>query len=398
MAEYNVEDISDVLVEAKWNAKEAFRLFREIKIDCGIQLDGVGIPLNSNLPRTNIGWVLNHLERTLNYIEQAELEVLKYKLLREAVEDLATENVAIKKRFLEEKRRTASLYHSINDLVVEKITCENNLEEAKGKMRELRLELNRARREKDEVAAAARKIVEKQERIERKRKNSDNEATKRSKVAHSVTAVVSSDSSALTLAKTVQIPLPPAAAAKSVSSSAQGKSISIPVHDTMSSTALTPHTTSSSAGSGAGTSGNSGSKQQHHAVSEYATCWIGRRILKHFKGHGDFVGIIKAYRHPFFEVRYPADNDFEDMTEGEILKYLLPPDDEVCREEEKPKTVSTLAPASAPASAPTSVTKSASQFNSVVVVAAASVQGDENAEEKEREREKAQEEDKVLEN
>jgi hypothetical protein len=162
----------------------------------------------------------------------------------------------------------------------------------------------------------------------------------------------------------------------------------------MSSTALTPHTTSSSAGSGAGTSGNSGSKQQHHAVSEYATCWIGRRILKHFKGHGDFVGIIKAYRHPFFEVRYPADNDFEDMTEGEILKYLLPPDDEVCREEEKPKTVSTLAPASAP----TSVTKSASQFNSVVVVAAASVQGDENAEEKEREREKAQEEDKVLEN
>ena len=54
--------------------------------------------------------------------------------------------------------------------------------------------------------------------------------------------------------------------------------------------------------------------------------FINRRVQKDFKGYGIFTGTVVSYTHPYFQVHYEEDDDWEEYTRAQLLKILVPSD------------------------------------------------------------------------
>ena len=115
MESSNDESLESLLVELRWNNREAIRLFtneREFMLkNSSLQV------FNSNSYRENIGWITSNLELIEKRLLRFDDNFFQWKTLREAVERACTESVALKSLQFDEMRRTASLYHSLGESI-----------------------------------------------------------------------------------------------------------------------------------------------------------------------------------------------------------------------------------------------------------------------------------------
>eukprot|EP00743_Colponemidia_sp_Colp-15_P010161 GILK01011161.1.p1 GENE.GILK01011161.1~~GILK01011161.1.p1 ORF type:complete len:342 (+),score=29.45 GILK01011161.1:126-1151(+) len=64
------------------------------------------------------------------------------------------------------------------------------------------------------------------------------------------------------------------------------------------------------------------SNTRDKATSKPPNFPIGTKIKKKFGRHGWFDGVVVQYKQPYYKVFYPDDNDSEQMTRTELLKYI----------------------------------------------------------------------------
>ena len=156
MDSFNDEDLESLLIEIKWNNKEATRLFRnEREYMASKKKNQV---LNSNSSRENIGWIDTCLSQTESKLDDAGEKFLQWKLLREALEIVSTDNVVTKSSLFEEKRRTASLYNALDKTIATQQNRESQIEELTLKLNALQrqqVEILQKKLENEEELAAA---------------------------------------------------------------------------------------------------------------------------------------------------------------------------------------------------------------------------------------------------
>ena len=162
-------DLKTLVAECKLNAKELVRLFDTETNGLVLPTSSSGassssssstqnLVINSNESRANVGKIRTHMAYLLGNCMKMEAYALKRDLQRETVEVLTTENVAIKRAYLDEKRRTASLYLSLGDSIATQQAQGAELRDHKQRLRNLQKESRKAQRAKLEADIAIQKL------------------------------------------------------------------------------------------------------------------------------------------------------------------------------------------------------------------------------------------------
>ena len=133
----NVTDLDRlwaIIKELKWNTEQAICI-----ISNQPDVFHVELPI-LNESRNNRGWISLYMSRILGNIDDIEIEALKWNDQRSNLEVLCAENVVLKRTFLEEKRRTSSLYHSLNLEIVKQVSQNSELKDLRLKLKLLQKE------------------------------------------------------------------------------------------------------------------------------------------------------------------------------------------------------------------------------------------------------------------
>lgn len=320
-----VEDLELIIGEIKCSNEEAIRLFEDETRNSPM-IGQSSLIHNSNSRRESLSLIGHHLQKMGCKLEEIDVEILKWNLLKELLESTTSENVAIKNCYLEEKRRTSSLYCSLNDAMSSQQTLEVQMQDLKSKYKALK-------KEERNTTVAYQKLNEKCQGLIAGKKRTKEENTtiiKKQKVASSSSAIFDD---ALTLDQSNRsIQYPPG---------------DIPRHDLLTApngdgqATVFPSTSSSSLVSSSSTDkivtvsayqkdqGNNQQKQEKKIVSKKVpleagnNALIGREIKKQFKGHGFFTGRVTRYKAPYYIVCYD-DGDKEELDELEVQKWLAP--------------------------------------------------------------------------
>ena len=162
-------EVRVILSESKQFASEALRLFLELS-----SLGGDVLPsssssssstsnrpdfvMNSNTIRAKQGMIRTNMLQVLSKLQEIEVETMKWENQRECLEMITTENVAIKKAYLVEKRRTASLYLSLGDSIAAQQTQGIELRDQKVKLRSLQKDSRKMQRVQLEANMAIQKL------------------------------------------------------------------------------------------------------------------------------------------------------------------------------------------------------------------------------------------------
>jgi hypothetical protein len=320
-----VEDLELFIREIKSSNKEVIRLFQD-EARNPFMISQALPTQNCNSRRELLSLIDHHLQNIEIKLENVDIEILKWNLLKQLLESTTSENVAVKNFYYEEQRRSASLRYSLNDTISVQQTQEKEIQDLKSKNKTLQKEQRNA-------TVAYQKMSEKYQGLTAgiKRTKEENTTTvKKSKSSSSSSTIVEGISALDQINKSMQHPLG-----------------DIPQHDLLTApngdgkATVFPSTSSSNISSSSTDSNAMGSssrqdqktnqqKQDKKALSVKKiplaagkNALIGREIKKQFKGQGIFTGRVSSYRKPYYTVKYD-DEDSEDMDEVEVHKWLAP--------------------------------------------------------------------------
>ena len=155
-----------ILSESKQYVSDALRLFLELSTVGGSSSSSSSsastnrsdLIMNSNTIRAKQGMIRTNMLHVLTKLQEIEVETMKWENQRDCLEILTTENVAIKKAYLDEKRRTASLYLSLSDSIAVQQTQGIELRDQKVKLRSLQKDSRKMQRLQLEANMAIQKL------------------------------------------------------------------------------------------------------------------------------------------------------------------------------------------------------------------------------------------------
>lgn len=293
------EIMESLLAEAVYNNREAIRLFRDERES--LLLNRSSQNMNSNLSRANIGWIHTHLRQVERKLDDVHNKLFCWKQLRDAVESATTKNVVVKCSYLEEKRRTASLYHSLNESISLKLNQESQLQDLNNKYLTLQKQYEDAlieKNEADDLYCSVKINVDKEIKEKKKsnlKTNEESQDVKRRKLSSNI------------------IDLTTASVARKTKILQGGKKICIP------SRGATKKWLNALPEMNADTI-----DRNKFQRSENISVIIGRKIQRNFPGHGVFTGTVTAFKSPYYTVCY-EDGDKEEMTLTEMREWLFDP-------------------------------------------------------------------------
>jgi hypothetical protein len=288
-----------LLAEAIYNNREAIRLFKDERES--LLLTGCSQNMNSNLSRANIGWIHTHLRQVERKLDDVHNKLFCWKQLRDAVESATTKNVAVKCSYLEEKRRTASIYHSLNESISLKQNQESQLQDLNNKFLILQKQHQDTLTEKTQIDDSyylTKESVDRELKELKKSKvktNEESQDVKRRKLNSNTIDLTAASASAAKKSKHLQ----------------DGKKICIP------SRGATKKWLNALPEMNTGLTDKSKFQK-----SENFTEIIGRKIQRNFPGHGVFTGTVKSFKSPYYTISY-EDGDKEEMTLAEMREWLV---------------------------------------------------------------------------
>jgi deoxyribodipyrimidine photolyase len=286
-----------LLAEAVYNNREAIRLFKDERES--LLRTGCSQNMNSNLSRANIGWILTHLRQVERKLDDIHNKLYCWKQLRDAVESATTKNVAVKCSYLEEKRRTASIYHSLHESISLKQNQESQWQELNNKYLILLKQHQDTLTEKNQIDDSyclTKESVDRELKELKKSKvktNEESQDVKRRKLSSNT------------------IDLTSASTARKSKHLRDGKKICIP------SRGATKKWLNALPEMNAGVIDKS-KYQKSDNVAEI----IGRKVRRNFPGHGVFTGTVKSFKSPYYTICY-EDGDKEEMTLVEMREWLV---------------------------------------------------------------------------
>ena len=309
----NDESIESLLIELKWNNKEAIRLFTNER---KYMLNNSTLQvLNSNSCRENLSWINSHMEEVEKNLSEFDDKFLKWKTLREAVERACTESVTLKSLQFDEMRRTASLYYSLGESISTQQSQEFQLRELTSKFTTLQKQATEVLQRKVEVQKSLVAIQKKHSEL---LKENEEHKLKKAKTVNTEFK----RQGAIDVDGTHPSPTSsdPCEKAKDPSSN--------------------NHNRNFEASNGTSSSSNRKiitlvkKKRQNDDVKkdlvirgnkfdDSKESLLGRTIRKNFPSHGYYDGTIQAFKRPYFTVIYD-DGDKEEITMTEILLWLVP--------------------------------------------------------------------------
>jgi hypothetical protein len=300
-----------LLADAKWNVKEANRLFMSEK-----RVFLSSNPIKRIPENTNIDWIDNHLRHTESKLEEIQCKFINWKIQRDAVELASIRNIDLKCIYLEERRRTATLYNSLDTALSLKQNQESQLYELNQKYLILQAEHQQAlnhRTETDKLYAVLnatyegeikqmKEIVRAQER-----RNGENQSLKRRKLN-------GSKSTNNTTVATIERPNIEKKDKKTF------KKIPCRLPVAPQSSLLSRLKTDSIVNmANRLIKEDSGTKAKSSKSKESL---MGRKIQREFPGHGIFIGTVNSYKVPYYTICYD-DGDTEEMNMTEMKKWLI---------------------------------------------------------------------------
>lgn len=286
------EIMESLLTEAVYNNREAIRLFKDGRES--LLLTGSSQNMNSNLSRANIGWIQTHLRQVERKLDDVHDKLLCWKELRDAVESATTRNVAVKCSYLEEKRRTASIYHSLNESISLMQTQESQFQDLNKKYLILQKqhEDSMAERKKIDDSCCSTK-----ESIDREIKQMKKSKVKTDKESQDVKRRKLSSNT---------IDLTSASAARESTHPQERMKINIPSRRATKKWLET----------------NAVLVDKFKLLKSESNEIIGRKIQRNFPGHGVFTGTVKSFKTPYYTICY-EDGDKEEMTLAEMREWLV---------------------------------------------------------------------------
>ena len=291
------EIMESLLAEAVYNNREAIRLFKDERES--LLPSGSSQVMNSNLSRANIGWIYTHLRQVERKLDDVNNKLFCWKQLRNAVEAATTKNVAVKRSYLEEKRRTASIYHALNESISLKQSQESQLQDLNNKYLILQKQQQDTLTEKkqfDETYCLIKENVDKEIKEMKKSKiktNEESQDVKRRKLSGNT------------------IDLTSASGTRKPKHLQNGKKICIPSRGaTKKWLNALPEMNSELI-----------DKSKFQKSDNYSEI-IGRKVQRNFPGHGLFTGTVKSFKSPYYTICY-EDGDKEEMSLAELREWLV---------------------------------------------------------------------------
>ena len=316
MDSFSNEDLESLIVEMRWNNKEALRLFQNER--SYLNSSRKFQVLNSNASRDNVGWIDTHLSNIESKFDDLGENFAKWRLVREALEKVSTDSVLMKSSLFEEKRRTASLYNALDESVSVQQNQESQIKDLKAKLSNLQRQQGEYQQKKldNEKELSEMNITltglltERREETIRKSKalaQAGDQIVKRPKLKDRG----SDDISSPAMGDTDE---------KNSSSMVKTKN----EHNKLG-RFISPNVSSSSAAASSAKNKNQNidpisDKDRMDASIE---ALVGRRIQREFPSLGYFQGVVQEYRKPYFLVVYD-DGDTEDMNQTEVRRWLCP--------------------------------------------------------------------------
>lgn len=285
------EIMESLLTEAAYNNSEAIRLFKDERES--LLLTGSSQSMNSNLSRANIGWIHTHLRQVERKLDDAHDKLFYWKELRDAVESATTRNVAVKCSYLEEKRRTASIYHSLNESISLMQTQESQFQDLNNKyliLQKQHEDLMAEKKRIDNSYCSTKEIVDREMKEMKKSKvktDKESQDVKRRKLSSNT------------------IDLTSASAARKSTHPQERMKINIP------SRRATKKWLEMNA-----------VLDKFKLLKSESNEIIGRKIQRNFPGHGVFTGTVKSFKTPYYTICY-EDGDKEEMTLAEMREWLV---------------------------------------------------------------------------
>ena len=312
MATSSDDYLVSLLDEAKWNNSEALRLVKKVKF--ASPFDAPTLAMNSNSTRKNIGWIDTHLCHSQRKLDEIDTKFLQWKVSRDAYESASTKCVNLKCMYLEEKRRTASLYHSLSESITLQQTQESQLLDLQRKYIHLEKQtegIMDLRTESDDSLAVVNATHQREMKLDKaeiKLKSKmtsadDSNFAKRRKLSKGNI----DDCSLSLISGNSQIgiderkPIRPAKSAATL----------IRVPPSLPSTAKLNAVPATKIAPMIGVV-----KEEKNQLKV-----VGRKIRRSFPGHGVFVGRVTSYKRPYYTIKYD-DGDKEEMTIIEIMEWL----------------------------------------------------------------------------
>lgn len=320
MEAFGDEDLEILLVEAKWNNREAIRLFeneREFMLK-----NKSSQFLNSNSGRENSGWITSHLHEIDRNLCEVDDKFLKWKTLGEAVKKACTESVILKGLQFDEMRRTASLYYSLGESIAAQQSQEFQLRDLTSKFRTLqkqqidvllrknetektltstKIKYSDLLREKEDMKSNKAKIVslEGDKGIKRQRIADQNiiDGARSSSTPHTK---YDKDVFAFGDCHGGRFEMPKSNCANS---STNTKSVILIKEKPM-------------------TYDFKKDFVVRDKGDDSKESFLGRRIRKNFPSHGYYNGTIQEFKRPYFTIIYD-DGDKEEITLSEIMKWIV---------------------------------------------------------------------------
>ena len=305
------QTLTTLLADAKSNIKEANRLF----------MTEMSAFLSSNSTKSraetsNMECLNSRLQRTESKLQEIRCKFISWEIQRDAVELSSTRNIDLKCMYLEERRRTATLYTSLEAAESLKQSQESQLHDLNQKYLILQAEHQQVLNHKTEtdklytvLSATYEGEIKQMKEIVRAqdRSNGDNQSSKRRKLN------VSKSTSNTTLS----------AVDRSNTKKKDRKSIKkipcrLSVTPQLSLISRIRSDSMISMGSRL-IREEPGSKAKS---SENKESLIGRKIQREFPGHGVFIGTINSYKVPYYTICYD-DGDTEEMNMTEMKRWLI---------------------------------------------------------------------------
>ena len=306
MATSSDDYLVSLLDDAKRNNSEALRLVKSVKF--ASPFDATTLAMNSNSTRKNIGWIDTHLCHTQRKLDEIDEKFLQWKVTRDAYELASNKCVNLKCLYLEEKRRTASLYHSLNESISLQQAQESQLKDLQRKHMVLEKQtegIMTLKTVSDDSLAAANSTHQLEMKIDKAENKlrakmiavDDSNLTKRRKLSKGNI----DDSSVSLISRNSQIVIDERKTVRP----AKFAAAQIRVPPSLPSTAKTNAIPATGA-----------LKEEKDP-----TKIVGRFIQRTFPGHGIFLGRIASYKRPYYTIKYD-DGDKEEMTIIEVMEWL----------------------------------------------------------------------------
>ena len=412
MANVNIDDLESIIKETTWCNEEAIRLFHH-ELRCSPLMEETTTNLDATSTKSNLLCVDTHLLRVSHKLDKIDVEILKWKQMKEKLKTITEENEDINQLYMDQKKRTKDLYQSLNTVMGTQQTQESQIHDLKLKCRMLLRDNKKALNYSTEISCDLRRLEDKCRNLikVRDRRVKDCallESTIMSKKAKMITTSISSSSSSGGSSSSSSSYSSSSSSSNHItnsSSSSSSSSESTKVYDKNSNSSLPnppnprkrvitscndiPQHDLITAPNGNGSASisnmcvstatldtvvfipwsNTNDNEESNIVAESIQqashrkvpnqskvssithvpiskhpvqrkeaseftlkklspecrieSYIGGEIKKPFRGYsGIFTGIVKSYRQPYFTICY-EDGDKEEMTETELLRWLV---------------------------------------------------------------------------